>query len=44
MDCTSPGRLTDMSFVSKNVSESILRNHEPDSKETDEKDLQPLKQ
>jgi hypothetical protein len=44
MNCTSSGRHTDFNFVDENTSNSILRNNEPDSMETDEKDLQPRKQ
>jgi hypothetical protein len=44
MDCTSTGRLTDIRFVDENASDSILRNSEPDSIKTDERDLQSLKQ
>jgi hypothetical protein len=40
MDCTSTGRLTDLSFVHKNALASICRNNEPDSIKTDDRDLQ----
>jgi hypothetical protein len=39
MDWTLSGRHTDLSFVDENTSDSILRNNESDSKETDERDL-----
>jgi hypothetical protein len=44
MDCTSTGRHTDLSFVHNNTFGSIRRNNELDSIETDERDLQELKQ
>jgi hypothetical protein len=44
MDWTSPGRQIDISFVDENASDSILRNNESASIDTDERDLQPLKQ
>jgi hypothetical protein len=40
MDCTFTGRHTDLRLVDKNASDSILRNNEPDSMKTDERDLQ----
>jgi hypothetical protein len=36
MNCTSAGRHTDLSFVNENAADSILRNIESDSIETDE--------
>jgi hypothetical protein len=44
MDWASPGRQTDLSFVDENASDSILRNNESDSIETDERDSQKRKQ
>jgi hypothetical protein len=44
MDWTLPGKHTDLSFVNENASDSICRNNESDSIETDERDLQELKQ
>jgi hypothetical protein len=38
MDCTYTGRHTDLSFVDENASDSIFRNNEPDSIETDERE------
>jgi hypothetical protein len=43
-DSTSSSRHTDLSFGKKNASDSILRKNESDSIETDERDLQKLKQ
>jgi hypothetical protein len=44
MDWTISGKDTDLSFVNENAEDSILRNPESDSIETDERDLQKLKQ
>jgi hypothetical protein len=40
MDWASLGGQTDLSFVDENASDSILRNNEPNSIQTDESDLQ----
>jgi hypothetical protein len=40
MDCTFTGRHADIRFGDENTDDSILRNNKPDSKETDERDLQ----
>jgi hypothetical protein len=44
MNWTSSGRQTDLSFVDENAQDSILRNNEPDSIKTDERDLQSQKE
>jgi hypothetical protein len=44
MDWTLPGKQTDFRFVDENAEDSILRNNEHDSIETDERELQLWKQ